>query len=191
MSGVLIIVASKIRQMVWGRELPLPLCPQRVAAYRDKPDGRIFDFNRQVISFGTVLFALWPLVPVPRLPIQVDESNIIRLESLHQSESVLYQLGCIQELVAGGNPLPAIEEVFVDVIQAVPGNYCGPGQNQTCNPVPKNKETPLGTDLVQTASQKWRVGGPALPGYGIVIQSNTLKRFRDHGAHDNIVTPSN
>jgi len=93
-------------------------------------------------------------------------------------------------LVAEGNFLGTGSTVFADTIRSVPGAVCGPQQNATCIPVPTNPQAPLGGIRVQTASQKWRVGSTT-PGTGIVIQTDTIRQFIDHGDHINVVTPSN
>jgi hypothetical protein len=63
----------------------------------------------------------------------------------------------------------------------------GPGVN---NSPPNNPSTgcPGTAVLVQHWGQLWRIGSNA-PGTGVLVQSDILQRYTDHGAHSSIVSP--
>jgi hypothetical protein len=66
---------------------------------------------------------------------------------------------------------------FVDAICRVDGD-----------PHPLPPQTPLTNNKVDQIPQFWFVGG-LQNGFGVVVQTNNLVRFVDHGAHSTIVSP--
>lgn len=57
---------------------------------------------------------------------------------------------------------------------------------QTCVPTPRNPGPEY--VLVDHVPQVWRVGS-STPGWGVPVQTDTLRRFTDQGEHQDIVTP--
>ncbi|MDZ7638498.1 MAG: hypothetical protein U5J83_09660 [Bryobacterales bacterium] len=93
-------------------------------------------------------------------------------------------------LNAEGLALSSTSNLWADTISAQVGNFCGPTQNQTCDPAPTVPGNPPSITVRQSASQVWQIGSTN-PGDGIVVQRNTLQRFIDHGDHANIMSPTN
>ena len=60
--------------------------------------------------------------------------------------------------------------------------------NPTGKPHSQKPQSPLGTTMVQNASQGWRVGG-STNGQGVLVQTDTCQMYQDHGAHLNIMSP--
>lgn len=46
----------------------------------------------------------------------------------------------------------------------------------------------LGTTLIDHANQLWFVGSATI-GQGVQVQSDTIQRYQDHGAHTNVLSP--
>jgi hypothetical protein len=50
-------------------------------------------------------------------------------------------------------------------------------------------QSPLSSTLVDILFQTWYVGPSVQPAIGVEVQTDDLKRFQDHGLHDNVVSP--
>jgi hypothetical protein len=55
-------------------------------------------------------------------------------------------------------------------------------------PVCTNPQSPLSSSAVKHYSQTWRVGSSTV-GTGVIVQTDNLQYYVDHGRHTNIVTP--
>ncbi|MBP6820731.1 MAG: Ig-like domain-containing protein [Acidobacteria bacterium] len=58
------------------------------------------------------------------------------------------------------------------------------------SPNPTSPQSPLSTQLIQYANQSHQVGHQA-PGSGRVVQTDQLRKYIDHGAHESITSPVN
>jgi len=71
---------------------------------------------------------------------------------------------------------------FTDIVQGQP-------VSPPPYPFPTVPSTPLGTTAVHHFAQSWFVGSTT-PGSGARVQTNTLKRYVDHAAHEGITSPA-
>ncbi len=81
----------------------------------------------------------------------------------------------------------ASERLPVALLSPGPSS-CGPNNDETCNPLPSNPQTPLGNVETQQRWEMWRVGS-IMPGTGLPVQRNLSRKYQDHAAHSNFTTP--
>jgi hypothetical protein len=57
------------------------------------------------------------------------------------------------------------------------------GETADRTPVAQNPQNPLGSTRVEHWGQNWYVGSTQ-PGFGVLVQANTLQKYQDHGRHE-------
>jgi len=77
-----------------------------------------------------------------------------------------------------GSPITSTDGTFVDDI-------CQVG---TFTPHPLPPQSPPSTTLIDQASQSWNIGSGS-NGPGLIVQTDTLQRYIDHGRHTGITSP--